>query len=1064
MRWFAPRAAMLGSWLCCTTASFLVWTTALPAQTPDCSLLGIVTDVEDHTLMGVKVTAMQSATGFSQSVITGPGGDYYFGSLPRGTYTLTFSLEGYQERAKQGVELAVGAKREENALLSRIQESGATNVRQVIENTLASQALPVDTLSSSVSVVVDEDKILNLPLASRNIYSLFLLQPGVTSQGAVQRGLSFSVHGQQIDGANYQLDGTDNNDIVLTGPVVDVSAEGIQEFRMVRSSFSAEKGRATSFVAQVVTRSGSNGFHSSLFEFLANDKLNANTFENNSDAEGRPAFHQNQFGYSISGPIKRNQTFFTSVLEFSRLRFLETQDVYVPSSSFIASLPRDSGAYQLLQQIPPLPSTPTAEDPNIGHAVTQTPSRIDTLLAMERIDHQFKNARDRITGRYALSSTSQEFSSLSYGYRALTPTDEFGAQNALLGWTHSFSTGQINDLRIGWNRERIEMPRPRPDVPILQSLDGVELPSSLRQTALRENNNVIQISDEFSVRRGRSAFTIGLQYRKNLSNGVSLGIENEALGGAARFPDGFYAFDSLSSFALDQPFDFEVAVDRFSTAQLRQPDLRRQYRSGDYAAFIQDDVKLSRRLSLNIGLRYEYFGVMHNTDRSQDVNFYFGPGVTIEQRLAKGALRSTNLNSGDLKGQLYRPDFLNLAPSIGLAWDVRGTGHTVLRAGYSVATNRILDTVRDLRSNYQQIVDCSDPCTPSFAVPIQPLLATLGAAQLQIGDLVQLDANLRTPYAENWYAGIQQTVTPNLLIEIGHAGSVGRKLVSRDVINRRTLTGPPANPNYADDTFLSGEGNSNYLSLETSLRRRFNRGLQAQVSYTYSHAIDNQSDVFQGTRIGPSPDEVALATFTRQFDARSDRGNADFDQRHNLVVNAIWELPVPHFQRRWPTRLFAGWTGSVIGAYRSGFPVTVIGPEVDPALRNNRVDFLGGSTRGVGEAVPGGIQFLNPTVFQIAQDHLGTLGRGAIAGPRFWNYDFALLRSINLGETGARLQFRAEFYNLFNHANLSVPISQYGDPRFGQAFYGLNRTYSRFGDLPLENPSRRIQLAIRIWF
>ena len=718
-----------------------------------------------------------------------------------------------------------------------------------------------------------------------------------------------------------------------------------------------------------------------------------------------------------------------------------------------------------------MPSTPTTDDPNVGFTRPQLPSRIDNWLATERVDHQFKNTRDRITGRYVASSTSQKFSSLSYGYPSLTPTDTFRTHNALLGWTHFFSSGQINDLRVAWNRERLEMPRPRPDVPILESLDGVQLPSSSqRQMGVRENNNVAQISDEFSMRRGRSALTMGLQYRKNFSNGLSLGIENEALGAAGRFPDGIY----LASFAQDQPFIFDVAVDPFSTRILRRPDLRRKYRSGDYAAFIQDDIKINRQLSLNIGLRYEYFGMMHSTDRSRDLNFYFGPGTTIEERLANAGLRSTNRNPGDLKDRLYRPDFLNLAPSIGLAWDIRGKGRTVLRAGYSVAVDRVFDTVRDLRSNYQQVADCSDTtnCIPSFTVPIEPLIANLGPQQIQPQEVVQLDENLRTPYAQNWYAGIQRAVTPNLLLEIGHAGSVGRKLISRDVINRKPPGRvPPVNPKFSDDTYLSNAGNSDYVALEISLRRRFGRGFQTQFSYTYSHAIDNQSDVFVGPRTGP--DDFVLASFTRAFDARADRGNADFDQRHNLVFNAIWELPTPHVQPLWTKRLLAGWNTSVIGAYRSGFPITVIGSSLDPAaeLRNNRVDFLGTvPARAELGSVPGGVQFLDPNAFRVVYGRIGSLGRGAIAGPGFWDYDFALFRNINLSAEGVRLQLRAEFYNLFNHPNLSVPVTDYAffdgslNPVFGQAYYGLNRSYSRFGDLPLEDPSRRIQFAIRISF
>jgi Carboxypeptidase regulatory-like domain len=1078
MRRLAPNRAFLqDGWLLCLAASLLLGSMPLKAQTPDVSVRGVVADTAGRALPGAKVSATQSTTGFTQAAITDSGGEYYFSSLPRGVYTLNFAREGYQARSKQGVELAVGARHEENVVLTRIGEATASDL---IGNMLPVPALSLDTLSASVSVVVDEDKILDLPLASRNIYSLFLLQPGVTSQGAiVRRGLSFSVNGHPVSSSNYLLDGTDNNDTTVTGPVTMVSAEAIQEFRMVESSFSAENGHATAFVAQVATRSGGNSFHGSLFEFLSNDKLNANTFENNSNAIVRPAFRQNQFGGSVSGPLKRNRTFFTSVLEASRLRFRQTADLYLPSSDFIAGLPRDSEAYRLLQEMPPLASTPTA-DPAVGFTRAETPSQIDTWLATERIDHQFKNTKDRLTGRYVLSSTGQKLSSESPGYPTLIPNDVFRAQNSMLGWTHSFNGGQVNDLRVGWNRENIQMPRPRSDVPILQVVSlspdapQVVLPGSNRQSAMAENDSVVQVSDAFSMRRGRSALTAGIQYRKNISNGISLGIENEALGAEGRFPDGIYLFLDLPSFANGQPVLFGVAVDR-AALPFRRPDLTRRYRSNDFAAFIQNDVRLSRLLSLNIGLRYEFFGVMHDLDPSQDVNFYFGSGATIEERLANGALRSTANNPGDLKGRLYRPGYLNLAPSIGLAWDVSGAGKTVLRAGYSIAVDRVFDTVRDLRSNQQQVLYCSlfsdFSCTPNFAIPVDPALAALSSVPLLPGEIVQLDENLKTPYAQNWYAGAQQSLTPSLLFEVGHVGSVGRKLISRDVINRSSDSAQRLNPSYSDDTFISNGGNSNYLALQVSLRRRFSRGLQAQVSYTYSHAIDNQSDVFEGPRLGPAPNDFAVATFTRQFDPRVDRGNADFDQRHNLVFNAVWEPPVPRFRFRWPNRLLGGWSTSVIGAYRSGFPLNVIGAESDPAtgLRNNRVDFLGGSARA-GQAVPGGVQFLNPDAFGLAQGRVGTLGRGSIAGPGFWNYDFALLRNISRRESGARVQLRAEFYNLLNHANLSVPVTQYAtndgstNPAFGYAYYGLNRSYSRFGDLALENPSRRIQLAIRISF
>ena len=539
----------------------------------------------------------------------------------------------------------------------------------------------------------------------------------------------------------------------------------------------------------------------------------------------------------------------------------------------------------------------------------------------------------------------------------------------------------------------------------------------------------------------------------------------------ARFYDGFYFFPNLAAFAAEQPLAFAISVDRFSSGQLRRPDLRRSYRSTEYAAFLQNDLKLTRRFSVNLGLRYEYYGVLANTDRSKDVNFYFGPGSTIEERLAHGVLRSTDQNPGDLKGRLYRPDYFNLAPSVGIAWDPSGRGVTAVRAGYALALDRIFDTVRDLRTNNQQVHNCNPPqCVPSFLIPVERMLPLLNQT-LEPASIVHLDENLRTPYAQNWYVGVQQTVTPNLMLEIGHVGSVGRKLISRDDVNRDLPGIGPLNPLILDDTFLTNAGNSNYLALQSAVRRRFSRGLQFQASYTYSHAIDNQSDIFEGIRVGPNSGQVVLPRFSRQFDARVDRGNANFDQRHNLIFNAIWDLPQHPSGRQFTQWLLNGWTTSVIGAYRSGFPVTVLGG-IAPGLRNNRADFIGAEPVISRRAVDGGVQWLDPSEFRNAVNHVGTLGRGGLPGPGFWNYDFALLKNVKALDGRVRFQFRTEFYNAFNHANLSVPVtllftsvtSTIRNPNFGQAYFGRSPTFSRFGELPLANPARRIQLGLRIQF
>ena len=1040
----------------------MAWLARLAAQTPDASLRGLVHDSEGRALPGVRITAAQDATGLSRDTQTDDRGEYSLTGLPVGRYRVHLELAGYQALEHRGLELAVAEKRNQNfTLTSTAKLEGGGSINEFLQLVPPASGLPVETIASSVSVVVEESRILMLPLATRNIFSLFLLQPGVTSQGAiVRRGLSFSVHGQRVSGSNYLLDGVDNNNLILTGPVVAPSAEGIQEFRMVNSSFSAENGRATAFVAQVVTRAGSNRVRGSLFEFFSHDRLGANTFANNAAGRERPALRHHQFGYSLQGPVRRNRVFFSSTGEWSRRRASAETEVRLPSASFVAQLPEGSLARRLLVEIPPVPSIPTSADPTVGIAPYAVPGRIDTFLSTQRLDYHSPSGRDRILGRHTLASTNEQTDRTALGYPSLQVTDHFRAQNSLLGWTHGWDGGLLHDLRLGWNRDRIHRPRPRPDIPLLQILTSdVSLPASRRQFDEWENNNVVQISDLWTLRPGRSAWTVGLEYRRNLSNSRTAGINgSEAIGAAGIFPDGFYLFPDLRSFGAGQPLQFSLSVDRLSSGALRPARLERYYRSADWAAFVQNDLRLTRRLSLNLGLRYEYFGVPHNLDRALDVNFYFGRGATIEERLAAGVLRSTD--------RLYRPDRWNLGPSIGLAWDPWGRGRTVLRAGYTIALDRIFDAARDPRVNTEQTANCLPPtgCTPRFAIPGLVSLAALPPA-LGPPPAVGIDENLRTPYVENWYAGMQHSLTPNLLLEIGHAGSVGRKLASRDTVNR-AVGGRRLNSQILDLAFLSNAGNSNYLALELALRRRFSRGFQLGASYTYSHAIDNQSDIVEGIRLGgTSAEEVTITSFTRQFDARADRGSANFDQRQNLVFHAIWDLPRVGSSLAW-RYLAHGWSTSVIGAYRSGFPVTLLGsrtPASAPDLRFNRVDFIGGNPAPAAP-VPGGVQWIDRSLFRPAVGRIGTLGRGAVAGPGFWNYDFALIRQFATPDARLRLQFRAEGYNLFNHANLSSPVPVYNDPNFGRAYYGRSQSFSRFGELPLDSPARRLQLALRLQF
>jgi hypothetical protein len=652
------------------------------------------------------------------------------------------------------------------------------------------------------------------------------------------------------------------------------------------------------------------------------------------------------------------------------------------------------------------------------------------------------------------------------GYDGLWATDSYQGHNSTIGWVRTFESGPVNELRAGWSRDRSELPRPYADRPVMTvstSPQRLGMPSNLRTTDQRANNNVLQVSDIFQMRRGRSSISFGADIRKNFSNGVTPGLDSDALGGFNFFTDGFFQFADLQAVLRNSPTVFGAAVDRFATPYVL-PDLRREYRSTDYAAWVQNDVKLTRRLSFNVGLRWEYFGVIHNTDRSKDVNFYFGPGADPEERLKNGVLRRTTDNPGDLDGKVHRPDRFNLAPSAGIAWDPFGNGSTVVRGGFALAFDRIYDTARDVRTNTVRSIACPGMICNTILLPAERMLPLVPVTP-PTGSTVIIDENLRTPYAQNWYVGLQHNLTKSLVFEIGHAGSAGRRLVSRDIVNRAEFGLSAARTR--NDNFITNQGSSNYAALETALRQRVAKGLQYQISYTWSHAIDNQSDLLEGIRWGPDRLDVTLATFTRALDPGFDRGSANFDQRHNLVLNWTWDIPGT--RSRWD-KVFSGWSVSGIGAHRSGFPVTAIGSQditdprfSTPGLRFNRLELTGNIESRTQLDVPGGKRVLFREDFQVVRDRPGNLGRNALSGPGSWSYDMAIMRSFAIRES-TRLQFRAEFYNIFNHANLAPPVSDFSAPDFGIAYAGRSRSFSRFGELPLDSPSRRIQFAVRIRF
>ncbi|GEM_PF-1477365 len=949
-----------------------------------------------------------------------------------------------------------------------------------------------EVLEGSLSTVIDEKKITELPYSGRDVYTLLVMQPGVTSDSATGRGLGLAVDGQRPAGTNFLLDGVDNNDALLTGPSAGVSADAVEEYRMTTNNFSAEFGRATAFIANVITRTGSNAWHGSAYEFFNHDRLNANSFSDNFYGAPRTPFRYNQFGATVGGPIRKDRLFFFASFErtYSSSQSFDQPSnvpgfqspVYVPSAAFLSILPSGSIAKQVMTMFPPPSGQAVPSNPYVSQLTIHYPLQQKNTLLSGRVDYSVPGGKDRFTLRYALSQqTAPDF--VESVYPGLNSPLVVRSQNAAFNWTRKIFGG-VNELKLGWNRSRVSFDRPDPGIPTLNSADGVTLPGSAAAYGYYNQDGTGELVDNFSLLRGRHSLVFGFDGRWN--GDYSL-VSNAAAGQ--------YVFDNVLAFAFDNPSELDITVNRFTGQPLSSKDYARSYRQLEWAGFAEDNWKITRRFTMNLGLRYEYFGVPERTDGPPDYNLFYGPGSNLQQSLATATLQSRPPYASD------RKDF---APRVGMAFDLTGRGKTVLRGGYGIAYDRIFNEIwEDLRNNslafIQQICFFNCPFTYQFpasaAVPANVALRTPAGGGLPqaIGSYIttQVDPNLRTPYAQSWFGGVQHQVTRGLVLELDYAGSRGRKLLAIDDVNRvySLPSGARLNPNFNEISYRGNQGKSDYNSLQASARQRFSHGVQFQVSYTLSRTFDNQSDPFRPqatinanvpafTRLeDPGLLNINTQTFTQQFNSNADWGHSDFDQRHNLVFAVTATTPAKGPR---PLRVVTrDWQVSAFSGFRSGFPFSVLAAgantiySTNGLLRFNRADF---SPQGNEQSAflttrkpgPDGEYLLNKAAFQDpAMNAIGDTARNEFHGPGFWNADIGAARSIpvrRMGEAG-RVQFRAEFFNIFNHTNLGNPSNATVSQDFGLATFG-RQGFS--GSLPIVSPiseqPRRIQFAVKfIW-
>ncbi len=770
-----------------------------------------------------------------------------------------------------------------------------------------------------MSEVIDSAEIENLPLQGRDVYTLLVTQPGVTSDSATGRGLGLSVDGQRPSSSNYLLDGLENDNYLITGPLATVAPEAIQEYRISTNNFSAEYGRTSGFLANAITRTGGEQFHGVAYFYLKNEALDANAFQQNLIGAPTPADKELQPGFVVGGPILKNRLFFSSAYEYFRSRGEGDPFTFVlPTPYFLKYYPAaDSPARQLLTEYPS-PVTSNIQALTADETLSP-PVAVNRTLAIERLDYDAPGGKDRVMGRVLINRLGEpDF--IWTPYKAFISPLQENTVAAGGSYIHTFLANLTNEVRLSYSTDDLGWNRPHPEIPTLMTGEGVTLPGSPAFYAYKNVNNSWEALDNLIWTRGPHLITVG--------GGVLFRGSNGYLTAGA---DGLYLFPNILQFALGNASDFEGAIDRTALPSIQQPNFNRTYKYGQDFLFAQDTYKLTGRLTVNYGVRYEFYGGPQNTGPAKDALIQLGSGTGLAQELVGASLPPPS-GSGDQ--QLFHSSNV-FEVRAGAAYDLFGTGRTLLRGSFGTFSDRPFDNLWENVRNNNLILPLVKlpPGSVNVLAPVSSILATFQSQTLAstFPDLTLVDPNLRNGRVKSYFAGVQQRITENLTLEVNGLGTYGRALITTDIVNRSFST-PAGSLNNAlpEIAYRANQGFSDYNAMTAVLRYRTNRGM-VQGSYTWSHSIDNQSDPLTGdffnltfTSIQTGETSSHPSTFSEQFNPNSDRGNSDFDQRQNLVLFSYWNLPSPFPQSR-PGILLRNWTVSGLAAFRSGLPYTVYG-------------------------------------------------------------------------------------------------------------------------------------------
>lgn len=995
-------------------------------------VFGMVTDTSGAVVPGTVIKIENVGTGERHTAVSDASGNFVLPDLTPGEYSLTATQKGFKEYIQKNLSLDVD---------QRPQISITLEVGDVAESVTVAEAIPVvEATHANVGGVVENVNIEQLPLNGRQFLQLALLLPGVspaaggqtTAAGGGPRNVGLQLGGNRATNNTYLIDGVDSFGFRFKNTSLRPSVASIQEFKILESPYDPQYGVVSGLTVNIITKSGTNSIHGELFEFFRNDTLDARNFF---DLQ-KPPYRQNQFGGSIGGPIRKNKTFLFVTYEGFRARRGLAVGAQVPTlaerSGDFSSEPepvidplsatpfsgnvippsRISATSQKFLALFPTPNTGAAA-PNFINAASQSTNEYQDVA---RFDHSFSDTW-KIFARYTISDVNQ-----------LTPggIPKFGhiglmtVQNAAFGSTYIFGPQTFLDVRIGYNRENATDGIQQVGKVADYGIAGLHVSPETDGTPEVDIQGFTSIGDYAYNPQGRvensEQFTgnlMRIQGRHTIRVGGTIWptqLNRVYVSGNQR---GVFTFTDLYTHATTGLPDFLLGLPFQATRDLGIA--REDARATLFNFYGADDIRVSRRLTVSLGLRYE----LHQSfiDKENHLSAFIPQG---EGRIVVAG-DPNNGFTGRQNRALYPTPKKNFAPRIGIAYDLSGDGKTILRSGYGIFYNLAIFNSQFLAAiNAPFVTTETFQANPAAGVILNfdnPFAAAPGAGGLPGG--LMLTTWFKQGYMQQWSFGIQRQLAANLGLEVTYLANKGTSLDGLRVLNQGALPGASnaayvrAFPNFGTFVAADSFGDSIYHSLQARLTRRFSGGLTFISSYTYGHSIDNSS----GEGGGSGGQFIAMD----DRNIRLERGNSDFDVRQRLTLSTVYDIPFGPGKRMLRNangitgKLLEGWQIAAIYQAQSGLPFNVV-------QSGNRSGTFGGAERAdriCDGNLSGGARtrtrwFDTSCFTESPLGQFGNSGRGILRYAPINNFDFSVIKQTRISES-RQLEFRAEFFNLANH-------------------------------------------------